>query len=418
VAPTPLRQVFAAFCAGSSPTAELKASIEAAAGQFHQFVVFDYARRSEIRALGSQGDVEAFVALNLSHLLGGAFASDALNAYQHAVFANPSNWRTLDSHREIKTAARDRLEKVLIADLERRGPTPSNQLGLASLAHLAEDFENCAKHLAMATERHCDADPLRTYQFGAATYLPPLDPVIERVQKHSADRTAIEIHRKPEKCEVGPVITMAMDSVYFELFAPEFVAALSVFAPYSAHFHVINPKPATFNLFEKLNSNTALSLGFSYEKSNKINKAYYATCRFLQASELLELIGQDICIHDADIALQVDPRNLYSGWREYDAGFLRRAGYPAHVPWRTVTAQALFLNYSPVGVTIADWVSQCAHYGFTRRIANENLKWWVDQNILYFASKTAPEEANLMSIPASIMKSINHIISYKKSKNA
>ena len=287
-----------------------------------------------------------------------------------------------------------------------------------SIHHIDHEIEACERAFKQATECASKEDDLRVYQYGAYTYLAPTPENFAAVEDVQIPTGEIVVQDKvnPPK---GPVIVSAMDAAYFQKYAGNLAASLSVFPGNALHFHVINPDSDTLSQYEGLKRDLPdLSLGLSTEQSAHTFKAYYATCRFIRAAELLHAIGHDICIHDADIAFGEAPSKLYEGWDKYDAGFLRRFRFPSHVPWRTVTAQAVHLSNSREGFYCATAVSATCRYMFDQNLnkRTRDRLWWIDQNALYFAYEYIKQKGFAVHhIEPSILRHINHTLAYKAS---
>ncbi len=381
------------------------------AKRIHQVVVFGSRRDAQLRKVLDPQALRAPLRGLFTHNRSLKTASFLLNAYLHCVFAARSHWvETAGETWSLNGEAESELLNVCMEDERERGQRPANQVGLASISHINHDHNACAEFLKRSIQAQTDEDDLRTYQGGAHTYLPPLDLNFELVGDYEPEMDGLHIHQLPDLAASNPVIVAVMDGGYLQRFAAELAGSLAAFGRQSLHFHVINPRDEDETLVGQLrDQNPRLSIGFTSEANDRRLKPYYATCRMIRAHWLLETIGHDIVIHDADITFQQDPANIYAGWEEFDASFIKRRGFPAHVPWRTVTAQAIHFRNNSHGRAAARMLSQTSGHMFERFEHLGDTMWWIDQNALHFTYEYLRRgPTKLGQIPTHILRAINH----------
>ena len=105
----------------------------------------------------------------------------------------------------------------------------------------------------------------------------------------------------------------------------------------------------------------------------------------LRAAMFLEAIGADIMIHDADIWFSQNPHELYRPFAASDLAMMRRPEGLGYMPWRAVSAEALYLRNTPIGRSAAADLSSIMAYHLSKITSEHSNWWWIDQNALHFA---------------------------------
>lgn len=337
-------------------------------------------------------------------------SSVVLKAALNAFFRAERVWTTHPSgYARVTQSSLDDIFNLADVDEKRNGVRGSNLIIRAAAAHTSGQHHECARLLNEMTLRGSPDDPVIECHYGAFTYQPPVQNIFEDVAAHHFDHSNIYFHTLMNQ-DPKETILCAADPVYFKSFAYRLVESIERFERYSIHFHVINADDDCLMLFERMRvkfSHQALTM--SSEIFPGATRAHFASIRYMRIVELLEFIQADTYVLDIDMSFTQSPTVLWSSFRENDCAFLRRSGYPAYLPWRSVGAGVALFKWSDAGRQSADLVSRCISYLWSRYVGDAETCWWIDQNALFLATEfLTAYQMTPGIIPASVVQQLNH----------
>lgn len=345
-----------------------------------------------------------------------SLASVVLNAIQNAFFLMDSAWINSCCGDVLLNdlTARD-LSAIATLDQEERGVKPANLIIRSAIAHTKRQHKNCARLISELIAADSLDDPIPECHYGAFTYRPPTQDTFNAINKQRMREDGINFITKAAASNL-PVIVCAVDSLYFKVYATNLISSLDVFGSYGVHFHLVNPDDECFSVLDAIfRKYDRQSISISIEKSDNTAKAYYASARFLRANEILQFLRSDICILDVDISFSVAPECLFEGFRDLQCALLKRNGYPAYLPWRSVGAGAAFFKWSKGGRQSARLVAQCINYLLSEYCGDPERCWWIDQNALFLGSEMLlTNHMSFGAIPKSFISQLNHTYAEKR----
>ncbi len=323
------------------------------------------------------------------------------------VFSDPANWYTIDGQPRLRPEVASNIRRWAEDDILDRGNHPSNLLPLAYLAHLERDFEHCGRIIRSALEASADTgEKLRHHELGALSYIAPTQENFRSALGHEASGE-VRFKRLVSSRDF-PVIVFCADPIYFLKHARTMLDSICRYPDVAVHFHIINPTEETDNALRGL-ERRSIKHGYSMETRKSATRVYFASSRMLRAGVFLKAIGADIMIHDADIWFSQNPHELYRPFAASDLAMMRRPAGLGYMPWRAVSAEALYLRNTPVGRSAAADLSNIMAYHLSR-VTNEHSNWWwIDQNALHFAWEYYRSQAiQFAEISYSMIRAINH----------
>jgi tetratricopeptide (TPR) repeat protein len=182
----------------------------------------------------------------------------------------------------------------------------------------------------------------------------------------------------------GPVVLVAADARYIELFLQMFAHSLAAAAPGArCHIHVVDPDDRSTAAIADLRRLGGLSIGISSEQSGDARGAgYYAAARFLRAEALMDCYAADLILTDIDATVLRDPRLLTAMVGDAAAGCFYPRFPTAVFPWLGCSAALVAVRDSSAGRAFLDGVSRYigAHLVHGRG-------WFIDQIALHFVGR-------------------------------
>lgn len=333
-----------------------------------------------------------------------------LNALLNSFFFMENTWVKFGKD-NVEMGAPAELEIAAVASLDeaRRGTNPSNMIIRSAIAHIEGNHEECARLLQAMITLDSLEDPIPECHYGAFTYRPPTRETFDNIRNLSSIETKVHFVTDASRSPY-PIVVCAVDPIYFKVYAQNLLASMGVREKYAIHFHIVNPDDECLSLHYSLTkAYHGLAIGLSIEHSSNVSRSYYASARFLRAAELLEFLESDMCILDADISFSVRPKLLLEGLQRFDCALLKRDGYPAYLPWRTVGAGAAFFKWSEGGRHSAGLIQGCIKYLLDEYHGDPAKSWWVDQNALFLASELMREKRMKFGvIPRPFISQLNH----------
>ena len=166
------------------------------------------------------------------------------------------------------------------------------------------------------------------------------------------------------------VILVGADCRFFVKFAARFYETLRrVDDTIPVHFHVVNWDDECAAILPQHPTVSISSEAYRYVK----DYAYFATCRFYRAAEIMKALGSSLYITDIDNDV-VAPFRRCRDLKDYACGF-RHMQTGNWFPWWSPSAGNTWLANTTEGRTVAKWLR---NYIATRFPAHKNA-WWFDQ---------------------------------------
>jgi hypothetical protein len=382
------------------------------ANQIHQLFFFNMFRDAEIRRRVSPANYQS-VADVLGEELHLSRHNDVrsvlFSIYPNLLFRMRQHWIDHDGVLSFDRELHGQLFDLCVEDVNKRGSFPATLILKAYLHHLDKSYIDCAAALQAAVlSESVRLEEIRSYNWGAYTYVPPSNEYVSIMERRHDPSAVISYIQKPTRSS-GLTIVFSVDSAYFVRYSEQLVASLAKFGEQQAHFHIVNPSGAETQKLAELGKRYE-NVGISASKSEGLpERHYYATARMLLSFALLTSLESDIAILDADIEFKRSPDQIFAPFRGDDAAFIVQNGYPSQVPWRSVTAQAFYLGNCAGGRAIAKWLAHAAELLLSCGTVPPRRRWWIDQNLLHFTYKALDRKGyRIGRIPTSVISDIGH----------
>jgi hypothetical protein len=366
------------------------------ANHIHQVLLYEMRRNPKIRERVPPSlyqDVANVLEEQLKVAHEDSVRSVLFTLYSDLLFRIRENWTTHNGLLRFERKLHDKLYSFCVEDLCTRGGFPTPLILKSFLHHLDEEYKDCANALRAAVLAEAARnEPIRSYHWGAYTYLPPtseFSSIIRRKPDPSTHGLAF-IRKSAIPREL--TIVFCVDNVYFCRYYDKLVASLAKFGKFQVHFHIVNPTGEEAVKLDEIGKRYE-NCGISASISSGIPERYfYATARILLSFELLTALESSIVIYDADIQFLQSPYETFRPFRNDDAVMIVREGFESQMPWQSIIAQAIYLNNSQAGREIAKSLVYTAELFLSHANAPPERLWWIDQNIMFFAYKTLCRE--------------------------
>lgn len=183
----------------------------------------------------------------------------------------------------------------------------------------------------------------------------------------------------------NPTILVTCDKRYYSAFNEKIISSIKQNAdcPANIHFHIVDSEyNETIDYINKeVHKNIGTSVSIERTKIN--DKAYFASVRFIRASEIIKLLNDDILVMDADAYIHKPLQVFYDFINGYDIGLFDTRGPWGMVPWRKYWAGCMYIANSTAGLQFASILKNAHFYLWSYHRPN----WWIDQNAIYYAVK-------------------------------
>jgi len=246
-------------------------------------------------------------------------------------------------------------------------PDASLDLYRGVLAHHSGKRREAAKLFARFSAAGL---PLSHFSLGAHSYIEPFSDGHQSVG-------SVDLLKKAEGD--GPVYLFTADKRYFHQWNEIVRSSWAVHSRDTRiHFHVVGGR-STLN---ELAGDIPEHVGLSTEPDHAAGAAYYASARFVRAAEFLALYRSGLVLCDIDSRFTCSDQAMISEFGSKEA-VLKVKNTDCHMPWRSVTADLVYIGYNETGEKISKSVGDYLRAVFSMQ-QNESL-WWCDQNALAYA---------------------------------
>ena len=188
------------------------------------------------------------------------------------------------------------------------------------------------------------------------------------------------------------VVSACTDQVYLRAFAPKWIRRIGQegIPGLSFHLHCIFGHGHRENVVAELLDlarQEGLQLYITSEViSPTIDRAYFASARFLRGASILQMLRCPVLFVDADAYLSDASKlgELVTSARQLSDvhGLLSPGPWNGYLPWRRFSATWLFVPYSEFGHTFLQAVGDAIEYFWDER---KGRNWWIDQMALEVA---------------------------------
>lgn len=208
----------------------------------------------------------------------------------------------------------------------------------------------------------------------------------------------------------APTVIYSANPKYLMAYAPRLAFYMSVMTGMRYHLHIIGTQEEASTTARKFFNflNTTFTIRgveiseISFEVSwsecpAEITKpvAYYASARYIIASEVMKRHDSPVWIQDVDLFPTGDIRKNIEQFNENDVTLFKSRFLDGLLPWVKYLAGCVYINNNPNGKF---FLSRTTEYLQHFLISDEN--WMIDQNALAFAVEEADESFSLGSMSA------------------
>jgi hypothetical protein len=263
---------------------------------------------------------------------------------------------------------------------------PNNPSAIISSAYLDWRFGD----KEIAEQKFCDANKLaieRNYQLewfeiGVRSFLekPHLNDF--RIDDECNSSFQFNYYASDNK---KPIILTCCDEVYFNKFGISFINICLKHYDGVVHVHVINPSYRTLNFFKRRKSER---ISFSIEENLiDLDRAYYASSRFMISQKIIKEYGADILMVDIDQAISRDITKIINSFSSNKHNLYINKLNNSWMPWNYYLAGNIYLRNNDLTLDLLNAIINYIHNVVKINNSYKNL-WFLDQNALTYAVNT------------------------------
>ena len=192
-----------------------------------------------------------------------------------------------------------------------------------------------------------------------------------------------------------PTFVFCADNRYFALFAPLVIRSLVAHdAAANVHFHIVGE--ALDLTFDGIDPAWVSSrIGLSVEPDPCLGSAYYASARFIRASELLNAYQVPLTFFDMDGCFTANPDKFVAAVSA-SPGAISRKVRDDHMPWRSVAADRFAFPNSGLSHDLFTAMRENLLGLFEANREGGGKLWWCDQNAFAIALQAMGTDASAL----------------------